>query len=124
VKCHRVAGEGAGEAGPDLAGIGGRRGREYLLESIALPNRQIAVGYGNTIFVLKDSDIVDGRVIGETPTHWLVVTTDRGTVRVRKSAIASSRAGQSAMPSDLIQRLSKRDVRDLVAWLATLQDGQ
>jgi quinoprotein glucose dehydrogenase len=121
VKCHRVGPEGAGEAGPDLLGIGARKERAYLLESIALPNRQIAVGFGNTVFVLNNGDLVDGRVIGETPTHWLAITTELGTVRIRKSAVVSTRQGLSAMPTDLVQRMSKRELRDLVAWLASVR---
>jgi quinoprotein glucose dehydrogenase len=121
LKCHRVGGEGAGESGPDLAGVATRGGRDYLLESIVLPNRKIAVGFTNTIFVLDDGDIVDGRVVGETPTHWIAVTTDRGAVQIRKSAVVSSRSGLSAMPKDLAEHASKRDLRDLVGWLATLK---
>src|SRR3712207_7334905 len=33
LRCHAVKGEG-GNAGPDLAGIGRRQTREYLLESV------------------------------------------------------------------------------------------
>ena len=120
-KCHKVGGEGAGESGPDLAGVGLRATPEALVESIALPNRTIAVGYGTTVFVLRSGDLVDGRLIGETPTHWHAVTSDRGTVQIRKSGVASLRQGLSAMPSDLVQHLSRRDLRDLVAWLATLK---
>ena len=91
------------------------------IESIVLPNRKISVGFTNTVFVLDDGDLVDGRIIGETATHWLVVTTDRGTVQIRKSAVTSMRQGLSAMPNDLVQRIGKRELRDLVAWLATLE---
>jgi len=121
LKCHRVGSEGAGEAGPDLAAIGGKKTPEYLLESIALPNRQIAEGFGNTIFVLTDGDLVSARRAGETPTHWLAVTADQGTIRIRKSAIASMRQGLSAMPEDLVQHIGRRELRDLVAYLASLR---
>jgi quinoprotein glucose dehydrogenase len=118
-RCHRVGNEGAGEAGPDLAGVGRRAEPGELLESIALPNKKIAAGYGSTVFVLKGGDLLDGRVIGETETHWHAVTSDLGEVRVRKSAVASSRRGLSAMPAELVK--DRRDLRDLVAWLSTLR---
>jgi quinoprotein glucose dehydrogenase len=41
LRCHKINGNG-GEVGPDLTGIGKRQDRRYLLESIVVPNRQIA----------------------------------------------------------------------------------
>jgi len=40
-RCNSLHGKG-GVVGPDLAGIGGRQSREYLLESIYNPNKVIA----------------------------------------------------------------------------------
>src|SRR5262249_57424618 len=48
LRCHKLHGEG-GEVGPDLAGIGSRQTREYLLESLVEPSRQIAKGYGTAV---------------------------------------------------------------------------
>jgi cytochrome c553 len=36
--------------------------------------------------------------------------------------IEDRRDGASAMPAELATRLSRRDLRDLVAWLASLRD--
>src|SRR5262249_35208682 len=44
LRCHKLHGEG-GEVGPDLSDIGKRQNREYLLESIVDPNKQIAKGF-------------------------------------------------------------------------------
>ena len=44
LRCHKVRGKG-GEVGPDLAGIITRHDREYILESILFPNKQIAAGF-------------------------------------------------------------------------------
>src|SRR6185437_11218960 len=41
LRCHKVQGIG-GEVGPDLGGIGSRQKRDYLLESLLTPNKQIA----------------------------------------------------------------------------------
>jgi quinoprotein glucose dehydrogenase len=121
VKCHKVGADGAAEIGPNLAGVAARNGRDYLLESIVTPNQQIAQGYRNTIFVTNDGDVVDGRVVGEDARDWLVATSGEGTVLVAKSNVKSSREGKSAMPTDLVERMSKRELRDLVAWLASLK---
>jgi quinoprotein glucose dehydrogenase len=124
VKCHRVGDEGAGEAGPNLAGIGSRQPRRYLLESIALPNAQIAAGFQNTILFLKGGASVEGRITGEDETNYSVFTLDEGTLLVRKSAVTEKRAGQSAMLPDLIQKMSKPELRDLIEYHASLKQPE
>ncbi len=52
-RCHSIHGKG-GVVGPDLAGIGKRQTREYLLESILSPNKAIASGFENVTLVMKD----------------------------------------------------------------------
>ena len=44
LRCHAKDGVG-GEAGPDLTGIGGKKDRQYILESIVFPNVTIADGF-------------------------------------------------------------------------------
>ena len=45
------------------------------------------------------------------------------TIILPRDDIEESRRGVSAMPADLIQHLSRRDVRDLVEFLAGLRSG-
>jgi quinoprotein glucose dehydrogenase len=122
-KCHRVGGEGAGVAGPDLAGIGGRATRDYLLESIVLPDAKIAPGFQSTIFFLKGGGIVDGRVEGEDATRIQVFTLDQGSVLIDKEQIASRSNGKSAMLPDLVKKMNKRELRDLIEFLASLKQS-
>jgi hypothetical protein len=44
MRCHKVGGDG-GTVGPALDGIGARKDRGYLVESIVSPNRAYAEGY-------------------------------------------------------------------------------
>ena len=120
-KCHRVGSEGAGVAGPDLAGLGARVTREYLLESIVFPEKRIAAGFQNTIFFLQGGGQIDGRVEGEDATRLQLFTLDQGSVLVDKAQIESRSNGKSAMLPDLVQRMDKRDLRDLVEFLASLK---
>lgn len=68
-RCHAVNGEGGGEVGPDLTGIGAKRDRRYILESIIKPNAQIAEGYENVTLVMKDGTEHEGRVVKESETE-------------------------------------------------------
>ena len=62
IRCHRIGGEGSSEVAPDLTGIGERRDREYILESIVAPNAQSAEGFETSLIVLKDGTQYSGIV--------------------------------------------------------------
>ena len=49
------------------------------------------------------------------------MTAEGKPVDVPKDAIEERKRGPSAMPADLVQKLSKSELRDLVEFLATLR---
>ena len=49
------------------------------------------------------------------------MTAEGQTVVVPKKSIDERRVGKSAMPEDLYKTLSKREIRDLVEFLASLK---
>ena len=111
-----------GTVGPNLAGIGSKKDRPYLLESILLPNKQIAPGFDAVTLKLKDGKpAVSGVLKAETDAEYSVDVVDKGIVKVAKSAVASRSPGQSPMPEGLGKALSKQDMRNLVEFLATLK---
>jgi quinoprotein glucose dehydrogenase len=120
VRCHGVGGQG-GQVGPPLTKIGVDKTREYLLESLLLPNKQIAEGWGQVAVQLQNDSIEVGRVAKETPGFLLLVLADGTNKAIAKSDIKARKAALSAMPEDLAKQLSKRDLRDLVAFLASLK---
>ena len=120
VRCHTVHGTG-GIVGPVLDGIGSRQSREYLLESIVFPNAKIAPGFEGVLLKLKDGRTVTGIVKKETDTELEVLDADSHQVTVPKADLVTRQRGQSAMPEDLVKFLSKRDLRDLVEYLASLK---
>jgi quinoprotein glucose dehydrogenase len=120
VRCHRVAGVG-GEVGPELTRIAAEKGREYLLEALVLPSRTIAKGYETSVVIDVQGRIHTGIVKAETPTTLELMTADGTIVTLAQEDIEERTVGQSAMPSDIVEQLGKRDVRDLVEWLSTLR---
>ncbi|MSR48185.1 MAG: c-type cytochrome [Planctomycetes bacterium] len=117
-KCHRVGASGAGEAGPDLAGVAARLTPEQLLEAVLAPNRGGTAGYAATTLILVDGRILDGRIIGETESAWRLATLDQGHLEVLKAGVKTRREGLSAMPEDIAAPIEPRDLRDLIAFLA------
>jgi quinoprotein glucose dehydrogenase len=120
VRCHKVAGEG-GEVGPELTGIGSRKDRQYLLESIVFPNKHLAEGYESASVELKNGAGYRGTIKRETESELELNSPEDGLVKINKADVKSRGKDLSAMPEELRQVLSKHDLRDLVEFLATLK---
>jgi quinoprotein glucose dehydrogenase len=119
-RCHKLAGEG-GDVGPELAGLTAKRGREYVLESIVLPNRVIAPGFESLLVVMKNGQSFAGLVKGETGDELTLNSPEDGLLKLKKSDIAKRTPALSPMPESLIEVLTKREIRDLVEFLATVK---
>ena len=120
VQCHRIAGEG-GSVGPDLAGVGKRLKPGELLESILLPSKVIADEYANVVVETADGTVVAGRVDREDdrvlvlrpPPPGVPVTIEKANVLQRK------KSDQSNMPAGIVNVLTKEQILDLLAYLAS-----
>jgi quinoprotein glucose dehydrogenase len=119
-RCHKVNGEG-GDAGPDLTGIASRKPRDYLLESIVYPNKQIAAGFENVVLTLKAGDEHAGLLKAETDSEIEINSPEDGLLKLKKTDIKTRERGPSAMPEELRQILNKRDIRNLVEFLGSLK---
>ena len=121
MRCHKVKGEG-GDVGPDLAEVGKKMGREFVLQSIVDPNAVIAKGYDNMMVTLKDGNIVAGLLNAETADELALKNPADGKLqRVKKSVMKERASLPSAMPPGMGEVLTKRELRDLVQYLSTLK---
>ena len=116
-RCHKINGEG-GAVGPDLTGLGHRQPREYILESIVFPNKQIAPGFENAVITLKNGATYAGVVKSANDQELILNSGEDGEMKIRIVDIASRQRGLSAMPEGLAGTLSKSDLRNLVEFLA------
>ena len=119
VRCHHIGNDGGGNAGPELTGIGTRQQREYLLESIVLPNKQIAPGFETSVITVKGGTLYSGIVKSENDSEVVLLSPEEGEVRLRKSDIKERAKGVSGMPEGFADLVSRFDLRDLVEFLAT-----
>jgi putative heme-binding domain-containing protein len=120
--CHSMHGEG-GIAGPDLAGIGGRRSAGYLRESLVDPGAAVPERYLLVTVVAKDGRKVTGVRVNED-SFSLQIRDDSGrsySFWKHEIAQADKQRGKSPMPSYKGQ-LSDDELTDLVAYLASLKE--
>jgi putative membrane-bound dehydrogenase-like protein len=119
--CHAAAGQG-GRVGPDLSRIGAIRSPRDLLEAIVFPSASFARGYEPFVVRTRDGAVADGLVVRETPDAIYLFTADRTERRIPRAAIDELRQSRiSIMPQGLDRQLSRDELRDLVAFLASLK---
>ena len=119
VRCHMVN-ERGGNVGPNLSKVGREKKAEYLLESIVLPSAKISPGYSTVQFLMATGRVQSGIVKKEEAAHFVIQNADGELVTIHKADVDEMQAGLSGMPADLVKQMSKREVRDLVAYLSTL----
>ena len=121
VRCHKIRGKG-GDVGPDLGHIASQHDRIYILTSIVQPNAAIAPGYENLLLTLKDGNLVAGLRASEDAESLTLTPLDGSKkVTVKKRDIAQRTTAPSPMPEGLADALGKRDLRNLVEYLASLK---
>jgi quinoprotein glucose dehydrogenase len=107
--------------GPALDGLGNQRSREQLLDSMLFPNRAIAPGFENVLLTLKSGAQHGGVVKSEDDLELRLESPEEGPLRIAKADLVSRQRGLSAMPEGLSELLTKRELRDLVEFLAGLR---
>lgn len=122
-RCHKLDGQG-GEVGPALNGLAAdpAKNHRYFLEAIVFPDARIAKGYETVILLLQDERTITGVIKHEDETTIRLVTSENQELVIRKADVESRRKGPSAMPADLHTKLTRRQLRDLVAFLASLKE--
>ncbi|MHA8105933.1 HEAT repeat domain-containing protein [Aquirufa sp. 5-AUSEE-100C1] len=119
IRCHNAGGEG-GVVGPSLKGIGSRLTREQILQALIEPSARIAPGYGMISLKLTDGQEVTGTVIQETDDEIQLKTSEAEPLRIATARIKSRENYPSSMPP-MGGLMSKREIRDVVEFLASLK---
>jgi quinoprotein glucose dehydrogenase len=73
------------------------------------------------VLSLTNGTVVSGILKGEDATQVKVMTADGTVVPIPKAKIDERTRGKSAMPDDLVKHLTKRELRDVVEFLASLK---
>ena len=117
-KCHALK-QIDKQIGPSLEGIAKRHSREFLLQSIVDPQAEITLGYGIVTAKLNNNRIVSGTLLNKDKNRITIKLPNNSLEYFATSEIKSLSKPVGTMP-DLKAILNLRQVRDLVAYLATL----
>lgn len=126
VACHRMNGVGY-EIGPDLAKLDSKKTAEDILRSIFEPSAQIEDKYATAVFELESGQIVSGLVVDENDREVKLVENPLAKsepIVLAKSEIAERQISKtSAMPLGMLDRLTREEILDLVAYLVARGDA-
>lgn len=122
-RCHKLDGQG-GDVGPAMNGIAAKQNRDYLLDAIVNPNAKIAEGYQSVILNLLDGKTVSGVLRAKDGKSYTIVTAENKVLTIPKDDVDTEKPDKSAMPDDLVKKLSKRELRDMVEFLASLKEPE
>jgi putative membrane-bound dehydrogenase-like protein len=115
--CHKLFGEG-GEVGPELTGSQ-RASLDYILENVLDPSAVVPSEYRMSVFNLIDGRTLTGIIRKETPLALTIRTLNEEIVIPTADIESRKPTGLSIMPDGLFEKLTKDEVRDLIAYLAS-----
>ena len=119
--CHQVNGQGV-DFGPNLSGIGGKLGKDALLEAILDPSAGISFGFEAWTLQLKSGDDAYGLIVSETADEVAVKAVGGIITRYKPSDIkARQQSKLSIMPAGLQQTMTPQELSDLVEYLGSLK---
>ena len=121
VGCHKLNNEGR-EFGPDLTKIEpAKHTTEHLLRSLLEPSKEIVEKFQSYALALSSGKVVTGMIVAETPTEvkLLVDPLAKGEpVVIPVSEIENrKKSPTSIMPQGLLNKLTREEILDLVAYL-------
>ncbi|HCN82696.1 MAG TPA: heme-binding protein, partial [Sphingobacteriaceae bacterium] len=120
--CHTMRGEG-GSIGPDLTQLGTRFSQRDILESIIDPSKVISDQYASTVFTLKDGSSVIGRLKNEDKDKYYISQNPFAPQTLRtllKKDVTKTKISEiSIMYPQMINRLGKEELKDLMAYLTS-----
>ena len=119
--CHRVQGAGVA-VGPDLDGIGKKRDRKQLLQSILNPAADIDAKFQAHVVVKDSGEVVVGLKMSEDKQSITLRVVGGKNVRIGKNEIEATKISKaSIMPEGLQESMTSQELADLLAFLSALK---
>src|SRR5262245_9104518 len=119
--CHHV-GDRGGRLGPELSRIGSSLSREALTTAIRSASASMAAGYESVTIVTREGQRIRGaRKAEDAYSIQIMDTRERLQGYVKSDLREVRRDSESLMPSFGPDKLSDRDLDDVLAFLGTLR---
>jgi putative heme-binding domain-containing protein len=123
--CHKVQGIGT-DMGPDLTKLEAKTQNTDILRDILEPSFKINEKYYSYIFEMQDGKQITGLILEETPEVVKVIENPllkAQPVVLKKADIAERKKSMtSLMPKGLLDKLTREEILDLVAYIAARAD--
>jgi putative heme-binding domain-containing protein len=121
VSCHKL-GDAGNAFGPELAKLDAKMTPVEITRHILEPSLKIDEKYRSLTIQTDDGRSITGLVVEETPSEVAIVenpVAKAEPVRIKKADIEARRASPvSIMPKGLLDKLTRDEVLDLVAYVA------
>lgn len=115
--CH----DGGGAVGPSLVGVSKRFSRDDLLTAILQPSKDVSPRFRPVRVTTTDGKSFMGMVIYEATDSLILQTGADTSVRIAGEQVEAKKGlDTSLMPVGLLDKLTDREVADLLAYLRTL----
>jgi putative heme-binding domain-containing protein len=120
VACHKLDGTG-NQFGPDLAQLDAKLQPADILKELLDPSAKINEKFQTQVFQLESGQSITGLVVEETPELVKLVENPlakTAIVEIKTSTIAArKKSPTSIMPKGLLDKLTRDEILDLVAFL-------
>ena len=117
--CHRIGDEG-GTIGPALDAIGSGQPVDFIIGAVLQPQKEIKEGYEAMEVTTKDGRVIAGYRVSDDGNLVIRDIATGGQTRLAREEIAGRKLTGSLMPSGLVDRLNREDLRDLFRYLSGL----
>ena len=125
VACHQVRGInqlGPNAKGPDLSALAAGLPANLIVESVIWPKRQIKEGYEAASLILKDGRTVTGYVAArQADTTSIRDMATNELITIANDSITKTVKIGTIMPEGLTSSLTRKQLRDLMAYLTSLE---
>ena len=123
IRCHQV-GEQGSQVGPRLDGIASRRDAAHLLRAIIDPSADIEAEYRSVSVLLLSGRVVQGVLLAENDDSITIGDAEGQAIEISEDDIEDLLEQSTSIMPEMQEDLTRRQIRDLVAYLRTLNDSQ
>ena len=125
VGCHKLDNAGK-EFGPDLSKLDAKLKPSDILKELLDPSAKINEKYQTNVFELQSGKVIQGLVVEESGDIIKVVENpliSTNPISIKRNDVAErQRSKVSIMPKGLLEKLTREEILDLVAYLASRSD--